>query len=111
MAAGEYVSVSSQSDTERADRETERLALEASPEEELAEPAEVYKGRGLAPALAREVAIRLTALDALGAHARQELGVHDTGAARPLQAAVTSAATFSVGAGLPLVAVALAPMC
>ncbi len=110
MAAGEYVSVSSQSDTERADLETERLALEAAPEEELAELAEVYEGRGLEPALAREVAIQLTAHDALGAHARDELGMHDTSAARPLQAAVTSAATFSIGAGLPLVAVALAPV-
>ncbi|MDA0786694.1 MAG: VIT family protein [Proteobacteria bacterium] len=110
MAAGEYVSVSSQSDTERADLETERLALEAAPEEELAELAEVYEGRGLDPTLAREVAIQLTAHDALGAHARDELGMHDTGAARPLQAALTSAATFSIGAGLPLVAVALAPL-
>lgn len=110
MAAGEYVSVSSQSDTERADLETERIALEDSPEEELAELAELYEERGLEPGLAREVAVQLTAHDALGAHARDELGMHETGAARPLQAATTSAATFSVGAGLPLVAVALAPV-
>ncbi|MBO22604.1 MAG: hypothetical protein CMM26_09595 [Rhodospirillaceae bacterium] len=110
MAAGEYVSVSSQLDTERADLETERLALEESPEAELLELARLYEGRGLDPVLAKEVAVQLTSHDALGAHARDELGMHEKGGARPLQAATTSAATFSVGAGLPLLAVALAPV-
>ncbi|MEP4886248.1 MAG: VIT family protein, partial [Alphaproteobacteria bacterium] len=110
MAAGEYVSVSSQSDTERADLETERQAIEASPETEREELAQIYVERGLEQDFAREVATQLMAHDALGAHARDELGMHETGAARPMQAAWTSAAMFSIGAGLPLFAVALAPV-
>jgi vacuolar iron transporter family protein len=109
MAAGEYVSVSSQSDTERADLMTEKQALRDSPESELQELVDIYVERGIEPALAEQVAIQLTAHDALGAHARDELGMTDTGAARPIQAALTSAASFSVGAALPLVAAALAP--
>lgn len=110
MAAGEYVSVSSQADTERADLETERRALEAEPLEELDELTEIYVRRGVEPALARQVALQLTAQDDLATHARDELGITDTAAARPVQAALTSAATFSVGALLPLLAVTLAPL-
>lgn len=110
MAAGEYVSVSSQSDTERADLETERQALAESPETEHEELAQIYVERGLEEDFAREVATQLMAHDALGAHARDELGMFEMTAARPVQAAVTSAATFAVGAGLPLVAVALSPV-
>jgi VIT1/CCC1 family predicted Fe2+/Mn2+ transporter len=110
MAAGEYVSVSSQADTERADLETERQALEESPEAELEELAEIYVGRGVEIGLARQVAAQLMAHDSLGAHARDELGISDTLTARPIQAALTSAATFSVGAALPLAAVAVAPV-
>lgn len=108
MAAGEYVSVSSQADTERADiaRETRELAEE--PEKEHAELAAIYEGRGLAPALAAEVATQLMAHDALAAHARDELGHTEASAARPLQAALASAGSFAVGAALPLVAVLLA---
>lgn len=107
MAAGEFVSVSSQSDTERADLETERQALRDSPEAELQELADIYVERGLDPALAMQVAEQLTAHDALGAHARDELGMTETAAARPIQAALTSAASFTVGGILPLIAVAL----
>ena len=107
MAAGEYVSVSSQSDTERADLAREKAELATQPEFELEELAKIYEERGVDPQTARAVASQLMAKDALGAHARDELGITDTGAARPVQAALTSAATFSVGAILPvLVAVA-----
>ncbi|MDX2237997.1 MAG: VIT family protein [Hyphomonadaceae bacterium] len=107
MAAGEYVSVSSQADSEKADlaRETRELAEEGESERE--ELAQIYIGRGLTPELAREVAVQLMAKDALGAHARDELGISDFSAARPIQAALASAATFSLGAAAPL-AVALA---
>ncbi len=109
MAAGEYVSVSSQADTERADMARERTELATAPAEELDELTGIYVKRGLDPALARTVAQQLTAHDALKAHARDELGLTEEFAARPLQAAVASAATFAVGAALPLLAVVLAP--
>lgn len=109
MAAGEYVSVSSQVDTERADLDKERQALEESPEAELEELAQIYVKRGVESSLAREVAAQLTAHDDLAAHARDELGISETVATRPIQAALASAATFSVGAILPLTAVALVP--
>lgn len=108
MAAGEYVSVSSQADTEAADIERERTELSDEPERELDELTSMYEARGLDAGLARQVAEGLTAHDALGTHAREELGISDTMAARPVQAAVTSAATFAVGAALPLLAAALA---
>jgi VIT1/CCC1 family predicted Fe2+/Mn2+ transporter len=108
MAAGEYVSVSSQSDTEAADiaRETEELATQ--PEHELDELTGIYTLRGLTPELAHQVAMQLTAHDALGAHARDELGIIDTMNAKPVQAALASAATFAIGAALPLLVVILA---
>lgn len=109
MAAGEYVSVSSQADTEHADIARERRELAAYPVSEHAELAAIYVTRGLTPALAAEVATALTAHDALGAHARDELGIVEQQRARPLQAALASAITFAAGAGLPLLAVALAP--
>lgn len=109
MAAGEYVSVSSQADSEQADLDRERAELAAQPEFELAELAHIYVARGVTPELAREVAAQLTAHDALGAHARDELGISDTMAARPIQAAVTSAATFSIGAAVPLAAAIILP--
>lgn len=109
MAAGEYVSVSSQADAEHADRETERRELADDPRGEREELVNIYRRRGLDGELAAKVADQLTAHDALGAHLRDELGLTETLRARPLQAALTSAATFSVGAGLPLLAVALAP--
>jgi VIT1/CCC1 family predicted Fe2+/Mn2+ transporter len=110
MAAGEYVSVSSQSDTERADllRETKELAGE--PELELNELAAIYAARGVEPDLARQVAQQLMAKDALGAHARDELGISEITTARPIQAALTSAGTFSTGAALPLLVAVLAPL-
>ena len=109
MAAGEYVSVSSQSDMERADEERERAALESDPKGELAELAAIYEARGLTPATARRVAEELTAHDALDAHMRDELGLTETHAARPLQAALASGTVFSIGAALPLLAALLAP--
>jgi VIT1/CCC1 family predicted Fe2+/Mn2+ transporter len=109
MAAGEYVSVSSQSDTENADLARERRELAEEPDEELDELAGIYEARGLDPRLAREVAVQLTAKDALGAHARDELGISEILTARPVQAALASAAAFSVGAAAPLVLVLLAP--
>jgi VIT1/CCC1 family predicted Fe2+/Mn2+ transporter len=109
MAAGEYVSVSSQSDTERADLERERAELASDEEFEREELAAIYVGRGLEPGLAREVAVQLMAHDALGAHARDELGITSTASAQPVQAAVASAFTFAVGAALPLLAVMLSP--
>lgn len=110
MAAGEYVSVSSQADTERADMDRERKELAAAPEHEHAELTAIYVGRGLDAELASKVATQLTAHDALGAHGRDELGISDTLAARPVQAALASAATFSVGAVLPLLVVLLVPV-
>ncbi|HSJ49028.1 MAG TPA: VIT family protein [Gammaproteobacteria bacterium] len=110
MAAGEYVSVSSQADTEQADLERERRELLADPRHEHAELAAIYMGRGLDASLAAQVAAQLMSHDALGAHARDELGISDTLSARPIQAAWSSAATFAVGAGLPLLAVVLAPL-
>ena len=109
MAAGEYVSVSSQADTEHADLNRERKELLADPRHEHAELAAIYRGRGLDAALASQVATQLMEHDALGAHARDELGISDALSARPIQAALSSAATFAVGAGLPLLAVILAP--
>ena len=102
MAAGEYVSVSAQADTERADRARESQELEASPESELRELTGIYAARGLTPDLARQVAEQLTARDALGAHLRDELGQVPSAEARPVQAAIASAAAFSVGGIVPL---------
>ncbi|MEO6718647.1 MAG: VIT family protein [Novosphingobium sp.] len=109
MAAGEYVSVSSQADTEAADLERERIELATQPEAELSELVAIYRQRGLPEDLARQVAITLTAADAMGTHARDELGLADMHCARPVQAALTSAAMFSIGAGLPLIAAFLLP--
>jgi vacuolar iron transporter family protein len=109
MAAGEYVSVSSQADTEEADLARERSELAADEIGERAELAAIYVGRGLTPALAEQVALQLMAKDALGAHARDELGYSDTTAARPLQAALASAVSFAVGAILPVVIAAVTP--
>lgn len=109
MAAGEYVSVSSQADTEQADLERERAELQGSPEGELQELQRIYVKRGLDPELALRVATQLMARDALAAHARDELGLSEVHAARPVQAALASAATFAVGAALPLIAAALVP--
>ncbi|MDP3745045.1 MAG: VIT family protein [Methylotenera sp.] len=102
MAAGEYVSVSSQADTEAADLARERLELATDHDSELKELTGIYVGRGLTPPLAYQVAVQLTKHDALGAHARDELGIIETMNARPVQAALASAATFAVGAALPL---------
>ena len=110
MAAGEYVSVSSQSDTEQADLSRERAELAAPGGYELDELAGLYAGRGVEPMLARQVAQQLMAKDALGAHARDELGISEITTARPVQAALTSAATFSVGAAAPLLMVVVAPV-
>jgi VIT1/CCC1 family predicted Fe2+/Mn2+ transporter len=107
MAAGEYVSVSSQADAESADLERERDELEANPEGELDELAGIYVERGLDPELARQVATELMEHDALGAHARDELGFSHTMMARPLQAGIASAAAFLVGAALPLLVAVL----
>jgi VIT1/CCC1 family predicted Fe2+/Mn2+ transporter len=109
MAAGEYVSVSSQSDTERADLARERVELGANPASELDELANIYAKRGVDQTLARQVAQQLMAKDALGAHARDELGISEITTARPVQAAMTSAATFSVGAAMPLLMVVISP--
>ncbi len=109
MAAGEYVSVSSQSDTENADLDRERKELAEQPEAELAELAKIYESRGVSPATAKTVAQELTASDALKAHAREELGISEMTAANPLQAAFTSALTFAVGAGMPLLVALLSP--
>lgn len=110
MAAGEYVSVSSQSDTEKADLARETSELAGDPEAEVRELAGIYAARGVTPDLATEVAKQMTAHDALGAHARDELGISEIATARPIQAAITSAVTFSAGAALPLVVAAFAPM-
>jgi len=109
MAAGEYVSVSSQSDTEQADLARERVELGANPASELDELANIYAKRGVDQTLARQVAQQLMAKDALGAHARDELGISEITTARPVQAAMTSAATFSVGAAMPLLMVVISP--
>jgi VIT1/CCC1 family predicted Fe2+/Mn2+ transporter len=109
MAAGEYVSVSSQADTEQADMTREKRELATQPQAEEDELTGIYVRRGLEPELARTVARRLMAKDALGAHARDELGLTEELAARPLQAALASAATFAVGAAVPILAVLLAP--
>ncbi|MCG6965348.1 MAG: VIT family protein [Chromatiaceae bacterium] len=109
MAAGEYVSVSSQADTEKADLARERRELDENHEYERQELAGIYVRRGLDAPLAQQVADQLMAHDALGAHARDELGLTETHSARPLQAAAASAATFSVGAALPLLMAMLSP--
>jgi len=109
MAAGEYVSVSSQSDTEQADLAREKGELATQPDFERQELAEIYVKRGLEPALALQVADQLMAKDALGAHARDELGISEVTTARPIQAALTSAAAFSVGAAMPLAMVLVTP--
>jgi VIT1/CCC1 family predicted Fe2+/Mn2+ transporter len=109
MAAGEYVSVSSQADTEAADLARERDELEFNEPYEREELARIYMERGLDAALAREVAVQLMAHDALGAHARDELGLSETHRARPVQAAVASAASFAVGAVIPVILVVLVP--
>lgn len=110
MAAGEYVSVSSQADAENADLARERRELKDDPVFEKEELAQIYVGRGLEPELARQVASQLMAKDALGAHARDELGISSVTAARPVQAAFASAATFSVGAAAPLALVLVSPV-
>ena len=102
MAAGEYVSVSSQADTHRADLELERKSLEENEEFETEELADIYESRGVEPVLARQVAEQLMAHDALGAHARDEIGISVSISARPIQAALSSAGTFTIGAMLPL---------
>ena len=109
MAAGEYVSVHSQADTERADLKRERAELKTDDKGERKELAAIYVGRGLDLALAKKVAEQLMAHDALGAHARDELGISKTVSARPIQAALASAASFAVGAAMPLLVTALAP--
>lgn len=109
MAAGEYVSVSSQADTERADLDREREELARYPKHEHAEMTAIYVGRGLDTELAAKVATQLMEHDALGAHARDELGISEIMTARPVQAALASAASFSLGAALPLLVVLLAP--
>ncbi len=109
MAAGEYVSVSSQADSERSDLERERRELEEDPEAEHRELTAIYVGRGLEPRLASEVAKQLAEHDALAAHARDELGLHEGRRAHPTQAALASATAFATGASLPLVTALLAP--
>ncbi|MBI1403364.1 MAG: VIT family protein [Porphyrobacter sp.] len=109
MAAGEFISVSSQRDSEQADIRREKLALKQTPEQELAELAQIYRERGLSHETAQRVARELSAHDALEAHVRDELGLADHLAARPLQAAAASGATFSVAAAVPLLAAWLAP--
>lgn len=109
MAAGEYVSVSSQTDAEQADLAREKKELTETPEAELEELTRIYEGRGLTRDLAEQVAVQLTARDALGSHARDELGISDTVTAHPIQAALVSAMTFAVGAVVPLLVAMLAP--
>ena len=110
MAAGEYVSVSSQADTERADLALEKDALENKPQEEQEELAKIYEQRGLEPELASQVAVQLMKHDALGAHARDEIGISEISNANPLQAAISSALTFTLGAALPLLAAWIMPL-
>lgn len=109
MAAGEYVSVQSQADTENADLRKEKGELETQPEHELDELTGIYMGRGLEEDLARQVAVQMTAHNALEAHARDELGITEALRARPVQAALASAGSFAVGAAVPIAAVLLAP--
>ena len=109
MAAGEYVSVSSQADTEEADLSKERLELANAPDHELSELTAIYVARGVEPATANDVARQLMACDALGTHAREELGLSSVVGARPVQAAMASAASFAVGAALPLVVALIVP--
>ncbi len=109
MAAGEYISVQSQADTENADLARERRELAEVPDRELEELTAIYVERGLTESLAKEVAIQLTAKDALGTHARDELGITETLMARPVQASLSSAAAFAVGAVVPIIACAVAP--
>ncbi|SIR50964.1 VIT family protein [Bosea sp. TND4EK4] len=109
MAAGEYVSVSSQSDTEQADMARERRELTEQPEAELDELTQIYVDRGVEPGLARQVAEQMTARDAFAAHSRDELGLAGHTIARPVQAALTSAATFAVGAAVPLAIAVMVP--
>ena len=109
MAAGEYVSVHSQADTEQADLALERAELKSDNRGEHAELASIYVARGLDPALAKQVAEQLMARDALGAHARDELGISDISVARPVQAALASAGSFGVGAAMPLLGTVFAP--
>ncbi|MEX2481059.1 MAG: VIT family protein [Gammaproteobacteria bacterium] len=110
MAAGEYVSVSSQADTERADLALERRSLAEDRESELDELAGIYEGRGLTPALAREVARQLMAHDALGAHARDEIGISHVVRAKPVLASLSSGGTFTIGAALPLATIVVVPL-
>jgi len=110
MAAGEYVSVSSQSDTEQADLARERAELASSPESEHAELSDIYQTRGLTSDLADQVATQLMAHDALGSHARDELGIHEFTKARPIQAGIASAASFAAGAAPPAVLAAFLPL-
>ena len=110
MAAGEYVSVSSQSDTENADLALEKQSLEQDYEFEKDELAKIYEGRGLEPVLANQVAEQLMVHDALGAHARDEIGIVESGRAQPVQAAFSSAGTFTIGAALPLLTAWLVPV-
>ena len=109
MAAGEYVSVSAQSDSEAAELDRERRELRDYPESELTELAEIYEARGLAPDLAHQVAVQLTEHDALGAHMRDELHISEVTAARPVQAALASGVSFAIGAGFPLIVAMMAP--
>jgi VIT1/CCC1 family predicted Fe2+/Mn2+ transporter len=109
MAAGEYVSVHSQADTEKADLKRERAELKADDKGEHKELMAIYVGRGLDPSLAKQVAAQLMAHDAIGAHARDELGISNTLRPRPIQAALASASSFAVGAALPLFVTAIAP--
>ena len=110
MAAGEYVSVKSQADTEKADLEIERRSLEKNYDQEKDELAEIYQHRGVEPALAKEVAEQMMAQDALGAHARDDIGISQSQRAKPIQAAIASMLTFSIGAALPLIIVWLTPL-
>jgi len=110
MAAGEYVSVSSQSDTENADLAIEQKSLEDDIDSEILELAEIYHGRGVETALARQVAEQLMEHDALGAHARDEIGISESATARPVQAALSSAAAFTIGAALPLLVAWVTPL-
>ncbi len=107
MAAGEYISVKSQEDIEQSDLRSEAHELKKNPHAELKELTQIYISRGLSPELAHEVAVQLTAHDALGAHARDEIGIHENTAANPVQAALSSAASFSCGAALPMLAILL----
>ncbi|TCM66628.1 VIT1/CCC1 family predicted Fe2+/Mn2+ transporter [Acinetobacter calcoaceticus] len=109
MAAGEYISVKSQSDIEEADLKLEARELERNPQHELNELTDIYINRGLDPALAHEVAVQLTAKDALEAHARDEIGINDVTSARPIQAAFSSALSFSIGVIFPMLAILFSP--